>query len=351
MFATKSISTLLLVFSLALGSASCAEEPAHEARRTILKFGTLIEVTLYDVEPALAQQALDQIEANFNQYHADWTSWQESPLTRLNDQLVTGEAAQVPPSILPLIEQSQILSQRSQGLFNPGINQLIRLWQIHRRDDPDIHPPTPQAIDEWLQKNPGMDDLILEGSQLRSRNSALELNFGAFAKGYAIDLGLNYLDSLGIKNAVINAGGDLSVRGRHGDRAWKIGIRHPREEGIIAWLEAQDHESIFTSGDYERFYLYEGRRYHHILDPRTGYPAQGATSVTVIHADAGTADAAATALFVAGPERWQSIARSMGIEYVMLIDVEGKIHMSPKMAQRIHFTEDQTDHIVISESL
>lgn len=351
MFATKSISTLLLVFGLVLGSASCAEEPAHEARRTILKFGTLIEVTLYDVEPILAQQALDQIEANFNQYHADWTSWQESPLTRLNDQLVAGEVAQVPSSILPLIEQSQILSQRSQGLFNPGINQLIRLWQIHRRDDPDIHPPTPQAIDEWLQKNPGMDDLTLEGSQLRSRNNALELNFGAFAKGYAIDLGLDYLDSLGIKNAVINAGGDLSVRGRHGNRAWKIGIRHPRQEGIIAWLEAQDHESIFTSGDYERFYLYKGKRYHHILDPRTGYPAQGATSVTVIHADAGTADAAATALFVAGPEQWQAIARSMGIEYVMLIDVEGKIHMSPKMAQRIHFTEDRTDHIVISESL
>ncbi len=351
MFTTNKLTPLLLLFGLVLGSVSCTEEPAHEARRTILKFGTLIEVTLYDVEPALAQQALDQIEANFNQYHADWTSWQESPLTRLNEKLIAGEAAQVPPSILPLIKQSQILSQRSHGLFNPGINQLIRLWQIHRRDDPDIRPPTPQAIDEWLQKKPGMGDLILEDSQLRSRNSALELNFGAFAKGYAIDLGLDYLNSLGIKNAVINAGGDLSVRGTHGDRAWKIGIRHPRQEGIIAWLEAQDHESIFTSGDYERFYLYEGRRYHHILDPRTGYPAEGATSVTVIHTNAGTADAAATALFVAGPEQWQDIARSMDIEYVMLIDAEGKIYMSPKMAQRIHFTEDQTDHIVISESL
>lgn len=351
MFTAKKLILLLLLFCLVLGSASCAEEPAHEARRTILKFGTLIEVTLYDVEPALAQQALDQIEANFNQYHADWTSWQESPLTRLNEKLVTGETTQVPPSILPLIKQSQILSQRSQGLFNPGINQLIRLWQIHRRDDPDIRPPTTQAIDEWLQKNPGMDDLILDGSELRSRNSALELNFGAFAKGYAIDLGLDYLNSLGIENAVINAGGDLSVRGRHGDRAWKIGIRHPREEGIIAWLEAQDHESIFTSGDYERFYLYKGQRYHHILDPRTGYPAQGASSVTVIHADAGTADAAATALFVAGPKQWHAIARSMGIEHVMLIDVDGQIHMSPKMTQRIHFTEDLTDHIVISEPL
>ena len=196
-----------------------------------------------------------------------------------------------------------------------------------------------------------MDDLELNGQQLHSNNPTVQLNFGAFAKGYAIDLSFDYLESIGINNAVINAGGDLSVRGRHGDRPWKIGIRHPREDHVIAWLEARDGESIFTSGDYERYFDYQGKRYHHILDPRTGYPAEGSSSVTVIHHNAGIADAAATALFVAGPKQWQEIAESMGIEYVMLVNTSGSIYMTAKMAKRIHFNEDQSGHIIISDSL
>ncbi len=344
----------LISFSLLLClllSTGCSQQEAREFKRTILKFGTLIDITLYDIDATLAEKALDQIETNFSQYHADWTSWQDSPLTEANEKIASGESFLVHTSIIPLIQYSQTLSKNSHGLFNPGINQLIRLWQFHRHDDPDIQPPSHQSILEWLQNRPTMEDLELDGQLLSSRNPTAQLNFGAFAKGYAIDLSFDYLQSLGINNAVINAGGDLSVRGQHGERPWKIGIRHPREDHVIAWLEAQDGESIFTSGDYERFYLYEGERYHHILDPRTGYPAKDSASVTVIHSNAGTADAAATALFVAGPKQWQEIAKSMGIEYVFLIDINGNIYMTNKMAERIHFNQDQSDHIIISDSL
>lgn len=347
----RSLSTFSLLLFFAILGISCDKQPAQEYKRTILKFGTLIDVTLYNVEASLAEKALDQIEANFDQYHADWTSWQDSPLTRANQKIASKQSVQLHPSIIPLIKKSQSLSKNSQGLFNPGINQLIHLWQFHRSDEPDIRPPNHQAILEWLHNKPDMSDLKIEGQQLHSSNPTTQLNFGAFAKGYAIDLCFDYLQSMNINNAVINAGGDLSVRGQHGERPWRIGIRHPRKDNIIAWLEARDHESIFTSGDYERFYVYKGQRYHHILDPRTGYPAKGSTSVTVIHNNAGTADAAATALFVAGPEKWQDIAQSMGIEYVMLIDTQGTIHMTPKMAERIHFSQDQSDNIIVYKSL
>ena len=347
----KTIKLFLLLFCVAAVSLGCSDKEPVEFKRTILKFGTLIDISLYDIEPSLAETALNQLEINFNQYHADWTSWQDSPLTRINQKLAIGQPTQVHPSIIPLIKESQILSKSSHGLFNPSINQLIRLWQFHRSDDPDIKPPEQQAILEWLQHKSSMENLKLVEQQLSSNNPVTELNFGAFAKGYAIDLSFDYLQSLGIKNAVINAGGDLSVRGKHGERPWKIGVRHPRKNSTIAWLEAKDQESIFTSGDYERFFIYKNQRYHHILDPRTGYPAKGSTSVTVIHKNAGTADAAATALFVAGPDQWQAIAKSMGIEYVMLIDSQGKIHMTKKMAARIHFTQSQSDNIKISESL
>jgi len=342
---------LIILIGFSVFIAGCTQETPTEAKRTVLKFGTLIEITLFGVEPELAEHALNQLEKDFTQYHAAWTPWQAGPLSRTNQLLKTGGSFSVPPSILPLIEQSKILSEQSQGLFNPAIGKLIRLWQFHKHDEPDIKPPQQKLITELVKQQPSMDDLQLQGIKLYSENPAIELNFGAFAKGYAIDLSMEYLHSLGIKNAVINAGGDLSVSGQHGHRPWEIGIRHPRENDVIAWLNAENNESIFTSGDYERFYIYKGQRYHHILDPQTGYPATGTTSVTVIHNNAGIADAAATALFIAGPQRWLDIAKNMGIKYVMLIDTQGTIHMNPKMAERIHLRENHGFKVLLSEPL
>ena len=120
---------------------------------------------------------------------------------------------------------------------------------------------------------------------------------------------------------------------------------------MLASLEVQGDESVFTSGDYERYYEYQGKRYHHILDPRTGYPSQGATSVTVIHDNGAEADAAATALMVAGPKDWYEVARHMGIKYVMLVDDEGVVHMNPAMAARVHFEGAQPPKVILSREL
>jgi len=177
---------------------------------------------------------------------------------------------------------------------------------------------------------------------------------GAMAKGVAVDRAIDYLKSLGINNAIVNAGGDLKAIGRHGERPWHVGIRDPRKncgqqnqaDCIIAELDVNDDEAVFTSGDYERFFEYQGKRYHHIIDPRSGYPANKSTSVTVIHHDAGTADAAATALFIAGPEQWPEIARDMGIKYVMLVDKQGRIYMTPAMAARIKLQDPNSKTVI-----
>ncbi len=109
----------------------------------------------------------------------------------------------------------------------------------------------------------------------------------------------------------------------------------------MAGLDVSGDESVFTSGDYERNFNWKGKRYHHIIDPRTGYPAVGTKSVTVIHSDAATADAAATALFVAGPDGWYNIAQKMGIKYVLLIDSNDKAHMNPAMRKRLKLDSEQ----------
>jgi thiamine biosynthesis lipoprotein len=341
----------LAFVSLSLLASSCSNSSDTEFKHTIFVFGTLIEITLFDTSETLADDAFEHLERTFHDYHARWTPWETSQLSRINDSIRADSPVTIPADLFTMISASRDLFQSSRGMFNPAIGKLINLWQMHRHDDPGIRPPDPDDIAKLVQQNPRMSDIRLQGSVLHSSNRAVQLNLGAFAKGYAIDLALEYLQARGIEHAVINAGGDLRVIGRHGERPWRIGIRHPRENDIIAWLDTEAGESVFTSGDYERFYIHQGRRFHHILDPRTGYPARGASSVSVIHRDAGTADAAATALFVAGPESWHEIARSMGIKYVMLIDNTMRIHMNPAMRKRVHLINPESVHIVLSEPL
>jgi thiamine biosynthesis lipoprotein len=194
-----------------------------------------------------------------------------------------------------------------------------------------------------------MTDITYTDVTMRGHNKAVQLDFGGIAKGMAVDIAIEHLRELGVNNAIINMGGDLRAIGSKGGKPWKIGIRHPRRNGVIASLETRGDESIFTSGDYERYFEYEGKRYHHILDPRTGYPAEGVTSVTVIHQEGVVADAATTALFIAGPDQWLDIARSMGVHDVMLIESNGRIHLTPSMQQRIQFEQPVTGEILVSE--
>ena len=170
-------------------------------------------------------------------------------------------------------------------------------------------------------------------------HAGARFNFGASAKGRAVDLRISRLIEAGIHNAIVNAGGDLKAIGQRPDRAWRVGIRSPRganQTSMLASLEVADGEAVFTSGDYERYFEFEGRRYHHIIDPHTGYPASGAQSATVIDRSAEHADAAATALFIAGAVDAAKIMQSMQIKDWLLVDSQGAIHASASMKARLH---------------
>ncbi|MDX2456797.1 MAG: FAD:protein FMN transferase [Gammaproteobacteria bacterium] len=313
--------------------------------------GTLIEVSIYGVDPALAAQASEQIEHDFLIMHANWHAWQPGALVTTNKQLASMESFTPAPSVQPLLQEAGRLSQLSNGLFNPVMGKLIALWGFHDNALPVGSLPDTAAISALVEQAPSADDVTFTGTQLVSHNPAVSYDLGAFAKGYAIDRAIEHLREFGIQNAIINAGGDLRAIGQHGDRPWRIGIRHPRQNGILASIEIDGDASVFTSGDYERFFEVDGKRYHHIIDPRSGYPADKTISVTVIHGNAATADAASTALFVAGPDDWVKIARNMHIGLVMLIGTNGIIHMSPAMQSRIHLEPDTAAEIRLSEPL
>lgn len=139
---------------------------------------------------------------------------------------------------------------------------------------------------------------------------------------------------------MVNVGGDLLTLGEPRGRPWRIGIRHPHQEGIIASLEVGADTAVFTSGDYERDFEQDGERYHHILDPRSGHPARGLSAATVVHSDPVRADAASTALMLAGPEDWPAVARRLGVQRIMLVEPDGRIHLTESM--QAHLRVEQT---------
>jgi len=331
----KHLSLLAAVFTIA--SLAACEKQAEVHHHSSLHFGTLIDITLYDVSATQANAAFKQLDEDFATMHSSWSPWVPGSMNRTNKLLKTGSPFSAGPGVLELIKRSTVIADKTGQLFNPAIGELINLWKIHNHDDPNIQPPEKELIEQLLKSAPKLSDIKINGVKIHTKNSGVSLNFGAFAKGYAIDLEINMLKNLGIKNAIINTGGDLKAIGSHGDRPWHIAIRHPRQDTWLAKIETQGDESVFTSGDYERYYQYNGKRYHHILDPRTGYPAQGVQSVTVLHTNSGLADAAATALFVAGPEKWLEIAQKLELKQVMLIDDKGVIHVTPAMKKRLKF--------------
>jgi len=339
---------LLLVLGAML--VACSREPEPFFQRQLLVFGTVVEISIWGVDAQHADTAFADLARDFEARHRLWHAWHPGALGRVNQLVAATGWFTVNPSVLPLLEPAQMLSLRSEGLFNPALGRLIALWGFHSDEPPSGQPPGAEQIQALLAHNPSMADLEIRGVRMRSSNAAVQLDFGAFAKGFAIDRAIEQLRNLGIHNAIVNAGGDLRAIGKRGQRPWRIGIRHPNGQGVLAALTINDDESVFTSGNYERYFDYEGRRYHHIIDPRTGYPARDTASVTVVHREAATADAAATALFVAGPADWHRIAKAMGITQVLLVDERGVAHLSPAMAERIKF-ETEPAEIRVSEPL
>lgn len=347
------ITALVICLAISVILTSACSQQKQQYNYSVFAFGTIVDITLYDTDQKTANTAFHQLQQLFDKNHQDWSPWTNGDLAQLNKNLNTKSTTHVPEHLLPIIQTSVSLSLLSDNFYNPAIGHLINLWQFHKHNDDDIKPPKHELIQALIDSKPQMSDLTFNaGNELSTTNPAVLLNFGAFAKGYAIKLGIQALRKIGINNAIINAGGDLSVIGKHGTRAWNIGIRHPRQDTILANITANTNESIFTSGDYERFYNYQNKRYHHILNPETGYPTNDTQSVTVIHSDAGYADAAATALFVAGSQNWQSIAKKMNLHYVMLIDSLGDIHLTPEMKDRVKFLNKlPSSRILIGQDL
>ncbi len=331
--------------ALLLLVAGCrSEAPVITAR--FMAFDSIVDLSLVRVEPALAARAQDLIEQDFRFLDNTLDTWKTGVMERVNQLLPTGEPFVAPPAILPLVRMSQTYEKLSGGLFNPALGNLIALWGFNVPQPECNPPPRDQVIERWVKANPRMADIALDGLEIQGNNRALRLDFQPIIRGYAIDLAIAQIKELGIRDALVQIGPDLRAIGDRGGQPWRIPIRRPSGAGVLAVLKVMGDESVATTAAYDRDFIYGGVNYHHILDPRTGQPARGTQSVTVVHGDAATATAAATALFIAGPKRWHEVAQAFGLRYVILVDSTGTVHLNPELHARLDIVDSNAELIL-----
>jgi thiamine biosynthesis lipoprotein len=247
----------------------------------------------------------------------------DSPVGMLN---AGGEEAP-PPEVLEVLKTAERIAVLSGGAFDPLILSLTSLWSFDsggRLPDPaEIRAALGRIDYEGLRIEP-------EGRVRLPSGSGLDL--GGIAKGGVVDLLADHLASQGRRDFLIDAGGDILVSGlKQGGKQWVIGIRHPRRSqeilGVVSLGSAGGRTAIVTSGDYERYFEVDGVRYHHILDPRTGYPARGLVSVTVMAPSCAVADALATAVFVLGPVQGLELLEKLsGVEGLLVGERDGELY-------------------------
>lgn len=268
----------------------------------------------------VVRSALDEVA----RIEAVMSEWQpDSPISAVNRSAGQPPRA-VPRELFDLVRRAVALSARSGGAFDVTWKGMGELWDL--RAEP-FTPPTAEAIAAARGRVDYRKVVFTEG-RLGLAAPGMAIGLGGIAKGYAIDRASAVLRAAGLLNHYIDGGGDIRVQGTRGGRPWRVGIRHPRGGPLdLLTVVESSGGAVVTSGDYERFRELDGVRYHHIIDPRTGRPASKCRAVTVVHPQAETADALATAVFVLGPREGLAFARREGAE-ALVVDAQGKVHRS-----------------------
>ena len=239
--------------------------------------------------------------------------------------------------ICGLVNIALQISKDSDGSFDITVYPLLKLWGFYSGN---YTVPEKKKIDELLSII-GYKNLVIRRDSLYTIKKNVAVDLGGIAKGYALQEAVKEIKKAGVSSALVDLGGDLYALGTHDGKPWKVGIRNPRGEGVIGILEVSDI-CVVTSGDYERFFEKDGIKYHHIINPKTGYPARDMASVTVICKDAVKADAWSTALFVMEPDRALSYAEETPYMEALIITSKGKVLISSGLKDNVKMNNVET---------
>ena len=321
--------------------AGCKPPPPAPVRLQWESMGTLAAVQCAD-HPS-APGARDLAQKTFDDLDRELSAWKsDSALSAVNSAAGSGQPVSISPQFAAVLKASLRMCDESDGAFNPLIGPVMRLWGFNGAA-PRTSPPdeadrrAAAALADWhrveLADAPG-------GATVRLPAAGMQLDLGAIAKGYAVDLAWERLKAARHANLLIDLGGNLRAIGEAapGRGGWRTGVRNPFDDSLVALFLMRDGEAVATSGNYERFVEIEGVRYAHIMDPRTGLPVTGMAGTTVVAPDAMTADALSTTLFILGPQKGGELLRHHpGCDALWIPDTPTNLTLvaTPGMASRI----------------
>ncbi len=300
--------------------------------------GTLATVTIAGVPREGAAAGIDAAFAVFSRVDWSMNEWRpDSPLSLLNAAAGEGWIA-LPPDLCEVLGIAKRGARRTGGLFDPTWAALSEAWRLDR---PEAIPPDRDRMKEAcaLVDHRALDlrKLPRGACEARLLRRGMKVGLGGIAKGWALDAAARTLRALGYRDFLLQAGGDLYAAGRRGETPWQVAVRDPRGgrgETLPSLSISVSDRAFSTSGDYEQGIEREGRRYHHILDPRTCEPAAASRSVSVLAATAVEAEILGKALFATGGREAISLARRLGVEAIV-VTAGGELLATPALRVRI----------------
>lgn len=297
--------------------------------------GTQIVITAYTGDEPRALAAFEAAFAEFDRLEVLLTVWRkDSDVSRINE--AAGKAAvKVAPETVAVVKKGIELAKLTEGKFDITFGALSGLWRFDHDQDDRI--PDPAEVKRRLPLvGYEMIELDEAAGTVRLAKPGVKMHLGGIGKGFGVDRAVGLLKAARLTDFMVQAGGDLYVAGTRGDRPWRVGIRDPRGTRDAFFAAAEVTDGTFsTSGDYERFFIHDGVRYHHILDPDAGRPARGTRSVTIMARDAMTADALSTGIFILGAERGLKLVESLPGVGAVIVDEDNEVHISPRLRDKV----------------
>jgi FAD:protein FMN transferase len=356
--------TLLILCALLAVGAGCdrpaepSQGPRAEAAPGFLPvkvdyrnraMGTEIHIIAYTslrADETTARAAIESAHSEIVRLEKLMSTWRDdSELSELNRR--AGELVKVSPDTLAVLEKSQWAGKISDGTFDVTYASMGPLWKFGDAAEKDPRPPSPAQVRGGIQR---IDWKKLELDRASGRagiGKGQQLDVGGIAKGYAVDRAAALLRAAGLESFLVQAGGDLYGAGKKPDGSrWVSGIRDPRgpADRFFATIELEDR-AFSTAGDYARSYFHGQKRYHHIIDPRTGYPATASRSVTIWAPDALTADVVDDAVFILGSERGLALVESLEGVGAVIVDAKNEVIVSKRLQGKVKLLAPPSDGI------